>query len=85
MTITEYITSKIPMDKMLHLLGGFSLVMAFGCIFNWWVGLIITEVFIIGKELLDKKMGSGFDWKDILFGEYGTVAGVALLLACFGL
>lgn len=69
--------AKIEKDKLLHfiipyIIFDFCLTIISKLpvhnILNIIISIIITSIFVIGKEIIDKIKYNGFDWKDILAG-----------------
>ena len=74
--------TKYTKDKILHFLLGYVICDYNLSIFErffrtWYISLTLSiaavTIFIIGKEIIDKKSGELFDRKDILAGYLGVL------------
>ena len=74
--------AKYAKDKILHFLLGYVIcdysLSVFERLFRTWyisftISVVIVTIFIIGKEIIDKKSGELFDKKDILAGYLGVL------------
>lgn len=81
--------AKYDKDKILHFLLGYvicdySLSVFERIDWNYYISLIfsivVVTVFIIGKEIIDKKNGGIFDKKDILAGYLGVLLKIMAFL-----
>lgn len=81
--------AKYAKDKILHFLLGYVIcdcsLSVFERVFrNCYISLILSiavvTIFIIGKEIIDKKSGELFDKKDILAGYLGVSLKVIVFL-----
>lgn len=57
---------RIPFDKANHFIYGFCIYMLFSSIFTELIGLIVTILFAIGREVYNAKHKGSFDYKDII-------------------
>ena len=63
-------------DKVLHFLVTYAVTMSFIAYGYWLVGIVLSVVLSIAKELLDQYLYKGFSWRDIL----ADVIGIACAL-----
>ena len=76
----EFITNliqKIGLDKIAHFFACAFLTLAFGHLFHWITGALLTACLGVLKEyLIDKTV----DWKDLLADGLGILLAVGVLL-----
>ena len=68
-------------DKVLHFLVTYSITVSFSVYGYWMIGIVISIILSIAKELLDQYLYRGFSWVDILADATGIV--IALIF-CIG-
>ena len=71
---------KIPIDKKLHFLACYALVLTFMPFIGWW-SVLITAAIGVGKELLDwheygRTLGWKLFWKDSKGDVFADVIGI---------
>ena len=72
----DKIIKAIGLDKILHFFVCAFLALAFGHMFHWITGALLTACLGVMKEyLLDKTV----DWKDLLADGLGILAGIGIL------
>ena len=76
----QRVITKIGIDKIAHFFASAFLVLALNLILPWWISALITVILSFLKELLDKKTGTYWDWKDIYADLLGIVISVILCL-----
>lgn len=68
-------------DKVLHFLVTYSITVSLSVYGYWMIGIVISIILSIAKELLDQYLYREFSWGDILADTAGIVSA---LLFCIG-
>ena len=75
----EFITNliqKIGLDKLTHFFACAFIALAFGHLFHWITGALLTACLAFLKEyLIDKTV----DWKDLVADALGILLGIGIL------
>ena len=75
--ITKYTKDKILHFLLGYVIGDYNLSIFERFFRTWYISLTLSiaavTIFIIGKEIIDKKSGELFDRKDILAGYLGVL------------
>lgn len=76
----QFISNKLPKDKLLHFFAGFFLYIGFSIFFTPLLSLLFTTVLAVLNEVIDehKKKGA-FDWIDIIFTIIPALILISLL------
>lgn len=68
-------------DKVIHFLVTYTITVSLSVYGYWMIGIVISIILSIAKELLDQYLYRGFSWGDILSDAAGIMSA---LLFCIG-
>lgn len=69
-------------DKMYHIAANFIMVLFIGTLFGPAIGLGVSLIASLGKEIYDeyRTEGTGWDWADLLADIIGMTIGLLIIL-----
>lgn len=68
-------------DKVIHFLVTYAITVSLSVYGYWMIGIVISIILFIAKELLEQYLYRGFSWGDILADAAGIMSA---LLFCIG-
>lgn len=68
-------------DKVIHFLVTYAITVSLSVYGYWMIGIVISIILSIAKELLEQYLYRGFSWGDILADAAGIMSA---LLFCIG-